>query len=80
MGKKKSKNVTIEITGSENSVEEFLVNTGLKYEIIRDGEKTTFTIYGDWEKLNSVSLYIYTQFDYEHFVAIDENGHAFLCW
>lgn len=72
--------VTLKLKGQEDRVEDYLKYKSIDYERNLEENKTIFQIQGHFKQINEVALYLYTQFKFEDFIAIDEAGHAFLCW
>ena len=81
MTKKKRKDRTyrFELVGAESEVEDFLIGFGLDYYKGKADEKTVFEFQDGGDRVSAAAMYIYSQFDYESFSAIDDKGHVFIC-
>ena len=81
MGKKARKiEITLKLKGQEERVEDFLRYKLVEYEKSLDENRTIFKIKGRFEQVNEVALFLYSQFKFDDFIALDGFGNAFLCW
>ena len=81
MGKKARKiKITLKLKGQEERVEDFLKYKLVEYEKALDETRTIFKIKGRFEQVNEIALFLYSQFKFDDFIALDESGNAFLCW
>ena len=81
MGRKANKTrVILKLIVQEERVEDYLKYQSIEYEKRIDENKAIFEIKGTYEQVRSTALFLYSQFRFEDFIALDESGSAFLCW